>query len=69
LSPFHLTDRTALADADELIARFGMHAADEAAARAARSRDLGNLIHFCRWRTVQRVISLLVEPAPAGTIH
>lgn len=69
MSHLHLTDRTALADADELIARFGTHAADEAAARAARSRELGNIIHFCRWRTVGRVISLLAQPAPAGTIH
>jgi hypothetical protein len=69
LQHLHLPDRGAIADADELIARFGRHAGDEAAARAARSRDLGNLVHFCRWRTVGRVIDLLSRPVPDGTIH
>lgn len=66
----HLPDRAAAADAAELIARFGAYAASEAAARAERSRDLGNLVHFCRWRQIERMILLLAAPAAtAGTIH
>ena len=63
----HLPDRAAAADAAELIARFGAHAAGEAAARADRSRELGNLVHFCRWRQIERMILLLA--APPRTIH
>ncbi|MFN3944715.1 MAG: hypothetical protein ACK4K7_07285 [Allosphingosinicella sp.] len=65
----HVPDRSAIAEADELIARFGAEAPREAAARAARSRDLGNVVHFCRWRTVERVITLLADASPSGTIH
>jgi hypothetical protein len=65
----HLPDRAAAADAAELIARFGIHAADEAAHRAANSRALGNVVHFCRWRQIERMIVLLSTDAPPGTIH
>ena len=66
----YLSDASAAADAAELIARFGVHAASEAAARADRSRDLGNVIHFCRWRDVERMIDWLSATSPAdATIH
>jgi hypothetical protein len=65
----HLPDRSAAADAAELIARFGLHAADEAAARADRSRDLGNVVHFCRWRQIERMILLLSAGAEGRTLH
>ena len=63
----HLPDRSAAADAAELIARFGVHAASEAAARADRSRELGNVIHFCRWRQIERMIQLI--GSNGHTIH
>jgi hypothetical protein len=66
----YLSDASAAADAAELIARFGIHAASEAAARADRSRDLGNVIHFCRWREIERMIDVLSASGPAdATIH
>ena len=66
----YLSDASAAADAAELIARFGVHAASEAAARADRSRDLGNVIHFCRWRDVERMIETLSTTSAADvTIH
>jgi len=66
----YLSDASAAADAAELIARFGVHAASEAAARADRSRDLGNVIHFCRWRDVERMIeSLSATDSADATIH
>lgn len=66
----YLSDASAAADAAELISRFGIHAASEAAARADRSRDLGNVIHFCRWRDVERMIeSLSATDSADATIH
>ena len=45
-------------------------AAAEAAARANHSRGLGNVVHFCRWRQIERMINLLTtEDAGAATIH
>ena len=65
----HLPDRAAAADVAELIARFGTFAASEAASRADRSRDLGNVVHFCRWRQIERMILLLTSDRGQHTIH
>ena len=65
----HLPDRSAATDAAELMARFGEYAASEAAARADRSRELGNVLHFCRWRQIERLILLLAAGRLAHTIH
>lgn len=65
----HVADRASLRDAADLIAAFGDHAASEAAERARRSRDLDNLIHFCRWRQIERLILLLSAETPTGSIH
>ena len=68
--PVYLPDASAAVDAAELIARFGIHAAGEAAARANRSRGLGNVVHFCRWRQIERMIQLLSSTDRAdATIH
>jgi hypothetical protein len=61
--------RVALADASELIERYGDDAMLEAAARAARSRDLGNVAHFCHWRQIERVIAALSCDEALGTVH
>ena len=65
----YVPDVSHLADAEELILRFGTGAELEAAARADRSRDLGNHIHFCRWRQIERLIVVLSERRASGTIH
>ena len=65
----HLPDRAAASDAADLIDRFGAHAAGEAAARAGRSRDVGNVIAFCRWRQIERLILVLALATGARTIH
>ena len=65
----HLPDRAALAEATTLILQFGSQAAAEAAMRAERSRSLGNLIHFCRWRTIERTIGILSAEEATGTVH
>jgi hypothetical protein len=67
LAPFR--GRTAYVDAQTLIELFGDRARAEAAERAGRSRDLGNVIHFCRWREAGRMIELLSGRAVAGAVH
>jgi hypothetical protein len=67
-SPF-IHGRVALADAAELMERFGDDAGYEAAARAERSRDVGNVEHFCHWRQIERVIATLSSEEIIGTIH
>ena len=39
------------------------------AALADRSRDLGNHIHFCRWRQIERLIVLMSVGRAVGTVH
>ena len=65
----HVQDRATLSEATELIARFGEHAEGEAACRADRSRTLGNVVHFCHWRQVERTIGMLRTSEAIGTIH
>lgn len=59
----------AFTEAAKLIERFGKYAGSEAALRADRSRDLGNFVHFCRWREVARMIDLLRDEAVTGSVH
>ncbi|HEV8407579.1 MAG TPA: hypothetical protein VGQ34_06550 [Sphingomicrobium sp.] len=64
-----INGRPALADATDLIERFGDYAAFEAAARADQSRDQGNVVRFCHWRQIERVIATLNSTEALGTIH
>ena len=61
--------RPALDDASDLIARYGDDAGYEAAARAERSRDDGNVVRFCHWRQIERVIATLSSDEVHGTVH
>ena len=65
----HISDSAAAHEAAELIDRFGEFAADEAAARARSSRNLGNVVHYCRWRQIQRLIEYLHTGAGEATVH
>jgi hypothetical protein len=65
----YLADRAEVNDANALIREFGDHAGFEAAERADRSRDLGNHIHFCRWRQIERLIVLMSIGRAVGTVH
>lgn len=67
-APF-IHGRLALDAAAELMDSFGDYAADEAAARAERSRDEGNVTRFCHWRHVERVIAALSSDEVRGSIH
>ncbi len=66
---FYLKDRGALAEATELMQALGEHARGEAAARAADSRNRGNLAHFCHWRQIERAIVALSDEDVTGTVH
>jgi len=59
----------ALADASDLIERYGEAAGCEAAARARMSRNNGNVANFCHWRHIERVIAALISDEPFDTIH
>ena len=67
-APF-ITGRAALADAAELVERFGDQAALAAATRAQTSRDAGNVTGFCHWRQIERVIASLSCGEVRGTVH
>jgi len=67
-SPF-ISGRPALADAAELIDSFGDDAGLEAAVRAERSRDAGNVLRFCHWRQIERVIVTLSSEEVRGSVH
>lgn len=65
----YLSSRKSVDDAQDLICRFGDNAGFEAAARADHSRDVGNHIHFCHWRQIERLIILLAVDEVVGTVH
>lgn len=69
MPPLPHLDQRSVSDADQLIAAFGPLACAEAAARADRSRDVGNHLRFCHWRQVERLIELLSIPGAVGTVH
>nr|WP_295666477.1 hypothetical protein [Sphingomonas sp.] len=65
----YLADRIEVFDAADLMTKFGDDAGFEAAARADHSRDVGNHVHFCRWRQIERLIVLLSVNRAVGTVH
>jgi hypothetical protein len=64
-----IASRDALADACRLIDSHGDDAAFEAALRAEGARDRGNVLRFCHWRQIERVIVTLASEEPVGTVH
>jgi hypothetical protein len=65
----YIADTRPHLDAADLLAVFGIAATREAAARAERSRQLGNHLHFCRWREVGRLLAVLGADCATGTVH
>ncbi|HEX8387990.1 MAG TPA: hypothetical protein VF636_03145 [Sphingomonas sp.] len=65
----YLSDPNAFSDADGLMTSHGRRAAEEAAARAERSREIGNHLRFCHWRQVARLIDALSVQRAFGTVH
>lgn len=69
MDPLFIAGRGSLADAQDLIREFGGGAALEAAIRAERSRGAENIVKFCHWRQVERLIAALIAEEASGTIH
>ena len=67
-TPF-INGRAALADAALLLETYGDDVGFEAAARAEDSRDKGNILRFCHWRQIERVIVTLSDQEARGTVH
>lgn len=67
-APF-IADRTAALDAARLMADHGLRAAAIASAEAELSRDRGNVIHFCRWRQIERLILVMADLDGEQTRH
>jgi hypothetical protein len=64
-----IAGRESLSDAQDLIREFGPEAALQAAVRAERSRGAENVLKFCHWRQVERLIDALGADEPQGTVH
>lgn len=64
-----IAGRASLADAQKLMREFGEEAALQAAVRAESSRAAENILKFCHWRQVERLIDALAAEAPQGTVH
>ncbi|CAO1650162.1 hypothetical protein [Parasphingorhabdus sp. NYA22] len=62
-------DSTHYSDAERLITNYGEEAGLEAANRADKSRSLGNHLHYCKWRQVERLCILLSIDQSVGTVH
>jgi hypothetical protein len=64
-----IAGRASLSDAQNLIRDFGNEAALEAAVRAEKSRGAENIIKFCHWRQVERLIDALGTEEAPGSVH
>lgn len=64
-----IAGRHSLSDAQDLMREFGREAALQAAVRAEQSRGAENILKFCHWRQVERLIDALAANEPQGTVH
>jgi hypothetical protein len=69
MDTLYIAGRGSLSDAEELIRDYGGEAALQAAVRAEQSRGAENIVKFCHWRQVERLIDALAAEEPQGTIH
>lgn len=58
-----------VSDAQMLMDKYGDLAGIEAAERANKSRNVGNHLHYCRWRQIERLIIVLSADTTLGTVH
>lgn len=69
MPPFYVASRDDVVDALTLITVFGANAGLEAQVRGDQSRERGNVGNFCRWRQIERLILVLENELPLGTLH
>ena len=65
----YISGPAALADASALLEQYGDNAGFEAAVRAEQSRDADNLVRYCHWRQIERVIATLSDREVRGSVH
>lgn len=65
----YLTSSNCAKAATDLMTTFGINAGQEASSRAHQSRDVGNIVLFCRWRQIERLILVLENGQSAATLH
>ena len=65
----YVSDRAHFEAASELMTQYGDFAALEATARANRSRNIGNALGFCKWRSIERLIGVLSIIPEDVTLH
>ena len=64
-----IAGRTAITDALSLVDEYGPDAPLAAATRAVQSRDAGNVLKFCHWRQIERLLALLASNNVQGSLH
>ena len=64
-----IAGRAALSDAAELIDHYGDQAVLAAAQRAEQSRNADNVLRYCHWRQIERMIAVLDSDEVQGTVH
>ncbi|MEW4468839.1 hypothetical protein AB1K62_13510 [Parasphingorhabdus sp. JC815] len=69
MQPPVFIDSTDFSEAEQLIRNFGTEAGLEASIRADKSRALGNHLHYCKWRQVERICGVLFIDHSFGTVH
>ena len=69
MNDLFIASRNSLSDAENLIRELGEEAALQAAARAEKSREAENILKFCHWRQVERLIDALGAEEPQSTVH
>ena len=65
----YVADRRSALDALRLIDDFGAAASEQAGDRARASRDGGNVVMFCRWRQIERLVEAMQPGDVASTRH
>lgn len=65
----YISSRAAFDDACQLLATYGDTASDHAIKRAERARSIGNHLHFCHWRQIERLLVIMAIDRSIGTIH
>lgn len=66
--PF-VPDRAAALEAVRLLADHGPDARAAADIRADASRNRGNVVEFCRWRQIERLIAAMTNMGPEHARH
>ncbi|MCJ8191875.1 hypothetical protein [Sphingomicrobium aestuariivivum] len=67
--PLFIADRDMFADATLLLDHFGPRAGEEARARANAARASDNVLRFCHWRQIERLVGHLETREVEGTVH